>query len=97
MSSVVIFSDSEQDMLRLFKGGGMVDHMAEKEYPDDGVQETRQSGLGFSRYSRIIKMARTPDRDEYKKTLGITALGIILLGAIGFGIMWLMTYLPAYF
>lgn len=71
--------------------------MAEKEYPEEETQETAKSGFGFSRYSRIMRMARTPDRDEYKKTLGITALGIVLLGAIGFAIMWLMTYLPAYF
>ncbi len=71
--------------------------MAEKEFPEDDVQETKYSGFGFSRYSRIMRMARTPSRDEYKKTLGITALGIVLLGAIGFAIMWLMTYLPTYF
>ncbi|MGI6471888.1 MAG: protein translocase SEC61 complex subunit gamma [Candidatus Methanomethylophilaceae archaeon] len=70
--------------------------MTEREYPEEETQE-KKSGLGFNRYSRIMKMARTPTRDEYKKTLGITALGIILLGAIGFAIMWLMTYLPAYF
>ena len=71
--------------------------MAEKEFPEDDVQETKYSGGVFSRYSRIMRMARTPSRDEYKKTLGITALGIVLLGAIGFAIMWLMTYLPTYF
>lgn len=70
--------------------------MDERSFPEDETQEKR-TGLGFSRYSRIMRMARTPSRDEYKKTLGITALGIILLGAIGFAIMWLMTYLPAYF
>lgn len=78
-------------------GWRKVKEMAEKEFPDDDVQETKYSGFGFSRYSRIMKMARTPSRDEYKKTLGITALGIVLLGAIGFAIMWIMTYLPAYF
>ena len=71
--------------------------MADNTAPADDGQETRQPGLGFGRYSRIMKMARTPSRDEYKKTVGITALGIILLGAVGFAIMWLMTYLPAYF
>lgn len=71
--------------------------MADNTPPSDEGQETRQSGLGFGRYSRIMKMARTPTRDEYKKTVWITALGIIILGAVGFAIMWLMTYLPSYF
>ena len=78
-------------------GQRKVKEMVEKEFPEDEVQETKYSGFGFSRYTRIMRMARTPSRDEYKKTLGITALGIILLGAIGFAIMWLMTYLPTYF
>lgn len=71
--------------------------MTNRVYPEDESKEKKRSGLGFGRYSRIMRMARTPTRDEFKKTLGITALGIIILGAIGFAIMWLMTYLPAYF
>ncbi|MGE4577177.1 MAG: protein translocase SEC61 complex subunit gamma [Candidatus Methanomethylophilaceae archaeon] len=71
--------------------------MTDDTAPADDGQENRQSGLGFSRYSRIMKMARTPSRDEYRKTVGITALGIVLLGAVGFATMWLMTYLPSYF
>ena len=42
-------------------------------------------------------MARTPTPEEYRKTVTITGIGIIVLGAVGFGIMWLMTYLPTYF
>ena len=42
-------------------------------------------------------MARTPSREEYVKTLYITGLGIIIIGAAGFVIWWLMTILPTYF
>lgn len=42
-------------------------------------------------------MARTPSKDEYTKTVYITAIGIILIGAVGFAIWWLMTVLPGYF
>lgn len=42
-------------------------------------------------------MAHTPDKEEYLRTAKISAIGIVLLGALGFFIMWLMTYLPDYF
>lgn len=76
---------------------GRSGNMADNTIPLDEGQETRQQGSAFGRYSRMMKMARTPTRDEYRKTVGITALGIILLGAVGFAIMWLMTYLPKFF
>lgn len=72
----------------------------EKESPYEDLQdefETKARGLGKGKYGRIIKMARTPTREEYKKTLAITSIGVVLLGALGFLIMWLMTYLPTYF
>lgn len=59
--------------------------------------ENKIEGLGKGRYGRILQMAHTPNRDEFLKTAKISALGIIALGAIGFFIMWLMTYLPDYF
>ena len=59
--------------------------------------ETKFRNIGKGKYGRILKMARTPTRDEYKKTIAITGIGIIVLGALGFFIMWLMTYLPTYF
>ncbi|NLL94275.1 MAG: protein translocase SEC61 complex subunit gamma [Thermoplasmatales archaeon] len=65
-----------------------------------GLQESvenRFRNIGKGKYGRILKMARTPTPDEYKKTIAITGIGIILLGALGFAIMWLMNYLPGYF
>ena len=59
--------------------------------------ESKFLNIGKGKYGRILKMARTPTRDEYKKTIAITGIGIIVLGALGFFIMWLMTYLPTYF
>ena len=44
--------------------------------------ESKARGFGKGKYGRIIKMARTPSRDEYKKTLYITGLGIIVIGAV---------------
>jgi protein transport protein SEC61 subunit gamma and related proteins len=65
-----------------------------------GIQDSLESkvgNLGKGKYGRILKMARTPTREEYKKSCYIAAIGIILLGAVGFAIMWLMIYLPDYF
>jgi protein transport protein SEC61 subunit gamma-like protein len=59
--------------------------------------ESKVGALGRGKYGRIMKMARTPSRDEYKKTCYIAAIGMVILGAVGFAIFWLMTYLPGYF
>ena len=59
--------------------------------------ESKIRNLGKGKYGRSLQMAHTPDRDEYLKTSKISAIGIIVLGALGFFIMWLMTYLPDYF
>jgi protein transport protein SEC61 subunit gamma-like protein len=72
----------------------------EKESSYEDLQdefETKARGLGNGKYGRIIKMARTPNRDEYKKTVYITAAGILVIGFVGFAIWWLMTILPTYF
>lgn len=59
--------------------------------------EAKARGFGKGRYGRILKMARTPSRDEYVKTMYVTGLGIIVIGAVGFAIWWLMSVLPNYF
>ncbi|MEM0150669.1 MAG: protein translocase SEC61 complex subunit gamma [Thermoplasmata archaeon] len=38
-------------------------------------------------------MARKPTRDEYLKVVGITALGIVIIGTIGFIIYYMMVIL----
>ena len=59
--------------------------------------ESKACGFGKGKYGRIIKMARTPSKDEYVKTLYITAAGILIIGFVGFAIWWLMTVLPTNF
>ncbi len=51
------------------------------------------SRIGKGRYSRVLKMARKPTRDEYIKVVGITALGIVIIGTIGFLIYYIMVIL----
>jgi protein transport protein SEC61 subunit gamma-like protein len=38
----------------------------------------------FRKYWRILKLARTPTRDEYRKIALVAAAGILLVGMIGF-------------
>ncbi len=59
--------------------------------------DSRFRSIGKGRYGRIMKMARTPNSEEYRKILTVTGIGILVIGAAGFAIMWLMTYLPGYF
>lgn len=59
--------------------------------------DSKFRGIGKGRYGRIMKMARTPNSEEYRKILTVTGIGILIIGAAGFAIMWLMTYLPGYF
>lgn len=65
----------------------------------EGFEEAQEkiedwfSRIGKGRYSRVLKMARKPTRDEYVKVVGITALGIVIIGTIGFIIYYLMVIL----
>lgn len=59
--------------------------------------ESKARGFGKGKYGRILKMAHTPSKDEYIKTMYISALGIVAIGAIGFVIWWIMFVLPTYF
>ncbi len=70
----------------------MADESAAYELQDELDSKTK--GFGRGKYGRILKMAHTPSREEYTKTLYITGLGIIVIGALGFAIWWLMTVLP---
>lgn len=59
--------------------------------------ESKFRNIGKGRYGRILRMARRPAWDEYKRIVMITGIGIAIIGAVGFAIMWLMNYLPGHF
>jgi protein transport protein SEC61 subunit gamma-like protein len=48
----------------------------------------------FNKYWRVIKLARSPTRDEFSKIAIVAAVGIALIGLIGFVIYELMFNLP---
>jgi len=53
--------------------------------------EKRFERLGKGKYGRVFKMARNPDPEEYNKTAQMTAIGILIIGLIGFTIYILAT------
>lgn len=48
----------------------------------------------FRKYWRVLKLARTPTRDEFQKIALVAAAGVVLIGLIGFVIYQLMLVLP---
>ena len=59
--------------------------------------ESKFSNIGKGKYGRILRLCHTPSADEYKKTLGIVSIGLLILGVLGYAIYWVMSYLPGYF
>lgn len=56
--------------------------------------EGRLSNLGKGKYGRVIRMARKPTPEEYRKAALVSAAGIAILGAMGFLIYYLMRFIP---
>ncbi len=51
--------------------------------------EEKAKKVGKGKYGRMLKMAKKPNNDEYKKVLAITGAGIAIIGGLGFLIYWL--------
>ena len=56
--------------------------------------ESRTKNLGKGKYGRVLKMARKPNREEFTKTLQITGVGLVIIGAMGFLIFLIWEKLP---
>ncbi len=54
------------------------------------MEEGKKRSLGsrlksfFLQSKRVLKITKKPDREEYKITLKVSGLGILLIGFIGF-------------
>ena len=58
--------------------------------------EERLRRLGKGKYGRVLKMARKPTQDEFSKVVLITGIGLVLIGALGFVIYYIMRYGPGF-
>jgi protein transport protein SEC61 subunit gamma-like protein len=54
--------------------------------------EEKTKHIGKGRYGRVLKMARKPSGEEYVRISQIVAIGLILMGGLGFLIYWLFEY-----
>ncbi len=59
--------------------------------------ENRYRSFGKGQYSRILKMARKPGREEYVKIMEISGAGLLFIGFLGFTIYLLFKYVPTLF
>ena len=60
--------------------------------------EGRGRGLQTGSYARILKMARKPSKQEFRQTVIVCGIGMFVLGAIGFVMLWLMdSAFPSFF
>ncbi len=48
----------------------------------------------FNKYWRVVKLARTPTRDEFQKIAIVAAAGVVIIGIVGFFIYEMMLLLP---
>jgi len=48
----------------------------------------------FKKYWRVLKLARTPTKDEFQKIALVAAIGIALIGLFGFIVYEFMLLLP---
>jgi protein translocase SEC61 complex gamma subunit, archaeal and eukaryotic len=48
----------------------------------------------FRKYMRVLKLARTPTREEFTKIAIVAAAGVLLIGMIGFVIYEFFIALP---
>jgi protein transport protein SEC61 subunit gamma-like protein len=54
--------------------------------------EEKTKHVGKGKYGRVLKMARKPTGEEYIKVAQITAIGLLLIGGLGFLIYWIFEY-----
>ena len=53
--------------------------------------------IGSGKYARVLKMARKPEKEEYIRTIQISGLGLMLVGAVGFMIYLAWLQIPKFF
>jgi protein transport protein SEC61 subunit gamma-like protein len=54
--------------------------------------EEKTKHIGKGKYGRVFKMARKPSGEEYIRISQIVAIGLILIGGLGFLIYWIFEY-----
>jgi protein transport protein SEC61 subunit gamma and related proteins len=66
--------------------GGIVD----KAWDLQHRLEARFKTVGKGRYGRVLKMARKPDKEEFNQVAKVTAVGMLVVGGLGFLVYLIM-------
>ena len=66
---------------------GAIEQTAQR-LQDDIEERVRRVQTGSM--ARILKMARKPSKQEFRQTVIVCGIGMFVLGAIGFFMLWLM-------
>ena len=56
--------------------------------------EFKARSMTRGKLGRVLKMARKPESEEFKRTCLITLAGMVLIGFLGFTIYLIWTYVP---
>jgi len=76
-------------------GGGHQDpEFVDKAWEIQGRIESRASRIGKGKYARILRMARKPSNEEFNRMTKITAIGLLLVGGVGFFVFYIMRFIP---
>ncbi len=70
----------------------MATKIVEKSWEIQKRIEGRTKRMGKGKYGRVLQMARKPTPDEYSKVVQVVALGILIIGLVGFVIYLIFTY-----
>ena len=57
----------------------------------DRIEKGLMERIRSNKYNRVIKMAVKPTNEEFTKTLQVTFVGMLLIGALGFAIYKIWT------
>ena len=74
--------------------GGIGSDILEKTFEVQAKLEGDLAAIKRGKFYRVVKMAKKPDTQEYKKTLLLSAAMMFLIGGIGFSIYLIMNFLP---
>ncbi len=55
--------------------------------------EKRWDRIGKGKYARVLRMARKPEPEEFKRSSSIVLIGIAVIGGVGFFIYLIMDWL----
>lgn len=54
--------------------------------------EKKLGRFGKGRYARVLRMARKPEPEEFRRSATIVLVGIAVIGGIGFAVFLFMTW-----